>query len=1001
MSILHTRSYSYWFRAVSILLVLSLLMPSTTGYLYAQSVNVPAGILSLSAPVDPVMLRGLKFDHQEPLQISFIIDEGAEWLDDEEFTAQAQRLIKYFLTALTIPAQDLWVNLSPYETDRIVPESLGQTDIGRDLLQEDYVLKQLSASLTYPDTEIGKVYWDDINKTGITNSLQKVWVVPGKTVLYESGDQVAITQASLKVYTQEDYLAAQKAGRVSDIEPGPVSAAAAFKRNILPLIEQEVNSGKNFAYLRQINNAIALAGWFKLRLKESLYGKLYIDQKKVCGIENEDPQVVQKVFEQYVAVFKAGAYDIVKREYVGADLRVGPQSINGRTHRSAPTKIIRRRYFSGGADLAGNQSLLARGGSLDVRTVSPEILDREQAAAQKGPTTIVKAVNRPANGEPSSRTASLAQKLSKVAALVSLATACAVMEAPTPKTASDAQPVKEQRVEIKPIEPLKVDVPQLDRVDSKLADHLFQAQYEKDTHGKAKEEKYAYLVEAGKQYGIEVLPLDSASGQSAGVVVVRVDDPYPDKELQSGLSEAADQLSQAAQDPAAKQAVRDRVRILVRNWLKRNAAVRQRQEARDFILSRLQNWRTQNWANNAPGMISEEQFRQAGLDPHVILPKLVQLCYVTADLRVNPDFSGLSDDFRKLFSRYKEVLSDIPGSWLQQRGYIYMGNALSEEQYQKIEQILLSAADALRAKPEDIPVRDVVIIDPQNMVSALEPDQRLTALLIDILVPFGSQLKVKPSSRVALDGRAVNDFGGIFEKKLLPEEWYLSEEPELKVIVRALAGELAAGFPRTFSFALDTAAMQKERDVFIDKEIAALRSRTVKSITDAEVISRWQERRSQPVDGFSWIRRYAMQEQVQHLFPLKPLADEAAQEEFIAKRLEFVKDNAAQEGKWYIVMMPQEEPPSTPLLGGMVVPLVPLGRRSKKDRGKAGDGQKGGAGQAPTGGFSAQNAALQIEGDSAAIRQSLADLPADPDKFTGFIFTISAISRRVRDAGLQ
>ena len=58
----------------------------------------------------------------------------------------------------------MWVNLSPYEKDRIVPDAFGQTEMGRDLLAQDYMLKQLTASLMYPGEELGKKFWDNVYK---------------------------------------------------------------------------------------------------------------------------------------------------------------------------------------------------------------------------------------------------------------------------------------------------------------------------------------------------------------------------------------------------------------------------------------------------------------------------------------------------------------------------------------------------------------------------------------------------------------------------------------------------------------------------------------------------------------------------------------------------------------------------------------------------------------------------------------------------------------------
>ena len=87
---------------------------------------------------------------------------------------ESTKLIKYFLASLTIPEKDLWVNLSPYEKDRIIPQSFGLTEMGRDLLAEDYMLKQITASLIYPEDEIGKKFWKRIyeeaqKKFGTTN----------------------------------------------------------------------------------------------------------------------------------------------------------------------------------------------------------------------------------------------------------------------------------------------------------------------------------------------------------------------------------------------------------------------------------------------------------------------------------------------------------------------------------------------------------------------------------------------------------------------------------------------------------------------------------------------------------------------------------------------------------------------------------------------------------------------------------------------------------------
>ena len=130
-------------------------------------------------------------------------------------------MIKYFLASLTIPEKDLWVNLSPYEKDRIIPNSFGLTEMGWDLLAEDYMLKQVTASLIYPEEETGNKFWKRIYeeaaiKYGTTNipvnTFNKVWIVPEKAVVYENAKAgtAYVMEAKLKVMLDQDYLAILK-----------------------------------------------------------------------------------------------------------------------------------------------------------------------------------------------------------------------------------------------------------------------------------------------------------------------------------------------------------------------------------------------------------------------------------------------------------------------------------------------------------------------------------------------------------------------------------------------------------------------------------------------------------------------------------------------------------------------------------------------------------------------------------------------------------------------
>jgi|GEM_PF-4973545 len=321
---------------------------------------LPTQLISTSEHGSLPFLRGIQFNEKNFFKFNFIVDEGDTSLDRESFKTEANRLIKYFLASLTIPEEDLWVNLSPFEKDRVVPEALGQTEMGKDLLGEDYVLKQLVASLTYPESPLGKQFWEKVYQRalhlfGTTNipisTYSKIWIIPDKAIVYEDKDKAFIGETHLRVMLEEDYMALKHNLDNKTIDTRKIKeenvkevnnfTAALMKEVVLPIIEEEVNSGKNFAYLRQIYHSLILATWFKKKLKETILEKVYLNKKKIKGVNVNDPQIKEKIYSQYVQAYKKGVFDYVKANY--------DPVLN---------KDIKRRYFSGGADLRSASSAI-------------------------------------------------------------------------------------------------------------------------------------------------------------------------------------------------------------------------------------------------------------------------------------------------------------------------------------------------------------------------------------------------------------------------------------------------------------------------------------------------------------------------------------------------------------------------------------------------------------------------------------------------------------------
>jgi len=320
---------------------------------------LPGMMVRLSPPLNPPILRGIKVDPNNPFKFDFILDIGDRHPEpkakdlksslDSSSSAQndrkveAYKLIKYFLASLTVPDNDLWVNLSPYEKNRVIPQSFGLTEMGRNLLAEDYMLKQITASLIYPEDAIGKKFWKRIyehaaKRYGTTNiavnTFNKVWIVPDKAVVYENAKEgtAYVVDSRLKVMLEQDYLSLSK----HQNEPENINdlGSQVIREIVIPELTREVNDDKNFSQLRQIYSSLILATWYKNKIKNSILEQVYADKKKIKGTEYQDKTNVEFIYQRYLQAFKKGVFNYIKED------------IDPSTQEAIP-----RKYFSGGFDL--------------------------------------------------------------------------------------------------------------------------------------------------------------------------------------------------------------------------------------------------------------------------------------------------------------------------------------------------------------------------------------------------------------------------------------------------------------------------------------------------------------------------------------------------------------------------------------------------------------------------------------------------------------------------
>ncbi|MFH0754826.1 MAG: hypothetical protein V2A70_09690, partial [Candidatus Omnitrophota bacterium] len=375
-------------RLISVFLVLAFFASDIS--VYAQGIPLlsePGMRVSLSPDLAPPLLKGIRVYPNDPFRFDFILDRGVgaglvPALDKgrpqgSPLHDESNRLIKYFLAALTIPEKDLWVNLSPYEKDRIVPDAFGQTEMGRDLLAQDYILKQITASLMYPEGDVGKKFWAKVyaamqEKYGTTDipvdTFNKVWIVPQRAEVFENGNAAYVVGSRLKVMLETDYLAmnanqggSQTRPYITDVQhdvidgrrggfqtrPEQELTREILRSILIPILENEVNEGANFAQLRQVYNSLILATWFKRKIVGAVHEpphihesplQGYIDHNKTVGVDIADKNEKEKIWTQYVEAFKNGVFNYIADDAV-------------RARHGVPEMGSPRQYFSGGASM--------------------------------------------------------------------------------------------------------------------------------------------------------------------------------------------------------------------------------------------------------------------------------------------------------------------------------------------------------------------------------------------------------------------------------------------------------------------------------------------------------------------------------------------------------------------------------------------------------------------------------------------------------------------------
>lgn len=260
-----------------------------------------------------------------------------------------------FLTGLAMPNDKFWVNLNPWEPDRIIDKQLGLTDVGRIMLEADLQMKKdfshygnpcvndtgnaLWKLLDKKTTELAQACVDkypgeikDINSIRF-GSATRFWIVPDKAFVYANGTEIYIINATLTIYSEPVgehsffVVDGQDSGTLSNgcLEELNRSAKEYNQyakdledRMILPYVVEDVNRGDKYRDLRKVYSSLILAQWYKSRKtpQDDIFLDSLVRSADSAPLESLNPWSPDEIWEKYVYSYKKGEFNCWQNETI-------------------------------------------------------------------------------------------------------------------------------------------------------------------------------------------------------------------------------------------------------------------------------------------------------------------------------------------------------------------------------------------------------------------------------------------------------------------------------------------------------------------------------------------------------------------------------------------------------------------------------------------------------------------------------------------------------------
>ncbi len=220
--------------------------------------------------------------------------------------------VKFFLLALAIPDDDLWVNLNILlDETQVLGRKLIFTDIGKVLMYSDVQLKKDVQRVFRRE-----MFWDQLAELGyisdphdIDESLvPRFWIVPGPITVFVNKTGILIKKAQLRVMFQIHQSKRGGEEGKSDLKQAVSDLVA---KEIIPELDYLVNNDERYSLLRQVYYSCILAQWYKKVARnnvDSLFNQL-INSGQIGGLQSDRIWTPRQFLDEYVRLYRFAMWE--------------------------------------------------------------------------------------------------------------------------------------------------------------------------------------------------------------------------------------------------------------------------------------------------------------------------------------------------------------------------------------------------------------------------------------------------------------------------------------------------------------------------------------------------------------------------------------------------------------------------------------------------------------------------------------------------------------------